>query len=491
MNQAGLLFLKRNDPYSKVWMQITRQRYSHIGFYYIDQEGSDGVPEFVILICDLYHNCEAKWITTYTLSQLINDPLVEELVYRPLIEQSDLSQVTKQEESRLDNLKSAIANIVLKVPTKADTGVESADMTKLVYQIFGVVDGGKEMSSCPVNSVELVNLIFMNLNEWDIFDPREELEPAETGIFSVVNTLPIHNPDTTYRNINYYLGETKFFGPCSKLELPSHLHTTQARYLASANQKSFVTNVISTLIAKLNDDPRFSENISLYIKQVEAGSQDRLSRLEQLVTQLCLSHRCWLQLYDQMVKDKVMGANQVAEIQDWVWQSFNHLLNGDPMTEGLAFQMPQITPGLIALIPVLGREVRPNPNYVVTQLTQQVQDMATALHRGETAQLDINQLIQSVNFLNLSMGLPSNHINTLSTGDATNTPIGCRVNVIGLIDSTGQVPIPPQNHLIFSPDSSYNLNDLTPEVVMFLRKHLSREMTGSPALIKLVGLLGQ
>lgn len=282
---VGLVFVRKDDPYSHFILSVTKQLYSLIGFYYISYQGKKKKTN--IILSDITGIKSSTWMKSFTIKNLIYDANVTELAIKRLAPAIDEKgcidvKVTKEREG---NFKAAIADI-------SALGSETS-VNEWVKQLFGHEIGQPTSGS---TTQEFVNRVTLRMGDWDKIDQDTSISVEGLAKYKKPKFLPktsegknhiffglgkdfkqqeVNNPNASNKAMRSYLRENKVYEPLKRICLPqrNELDRNLRREKSISEQKTFLSKAVSSFVNLLFTDSSFYNTVIDGINQNTMVSQ--------------------------------------------------------------------------------------------------------------------------------------------------------------------------------------------------------------------------
>ena len=266
---VGLVFVRKEDPINLFVLSITKQLYSLIGFYYTTKVS--GVERVNVVLSDVCGIVSSKWMASFTLKNLIYDPLVSLLSVRELCPVLDDKGCVDEAatKKRNGNFKAAIAKIT-------SQGSENS-VREWVKQLIGYEIGQPTSGS---TTVELVNRVILETGNWDkigqngsmsveglVKNKTPDIIPksseGKNHIFTKLGQdfkqVEVNRPNVSNKLIQSYLVDNGVFGPLKHINLPkrNELEVNLRREQSISQHKSFLIEAVSVFVKMLLEDRKF------------------------------------------------------------------------------------------------------------------------------------------------------------------------------------------------------------------------------------------
>ena len=263
----GLIFVKKCDHVSQLFMAITKQEFSSIGIFY----KSESSGETVVLLREVDGIKRPGYLYSgMTLDDLTNDPLTDSVYLRrlkPVLDEHGCPDLEATEDRRTCFRTSSI-NISNKCPHKP--------ITEFIYQLFGhripKETGG-------YTAVEMVNKIIDKMGNFDDFkqgNTKTSIEiPASietdnvgkvkalSTFASSLNQKVVFDPNVANKRLSSYLEKSEIFDDLEKVEVSETSDITKLKALndSSIRLKPFMKSFITTLIDLFFGDNDFCKTM--------------------------------------------------------------------------------------------------------------------------------------------------------------------------------------------------------------------------------------
>lgn len=508
MDQLGLLLICRDDPISRLYTRITREPFSQIGFYYLDLDAESPNKSFDVLIFDLLDESgQIGGSRSTRLENLLKDPLISRIAFRELLGNSSVN--------RAENMRITATNVLLKLSSiKTDPNLftpGSPFFRKIISQLLGIVltEHQQFAESAPVSSLELVNQIFIEIEQWDAFHDPETVLSDETitaqglnlikgeansvGSFleeaaGQLRRLPVFHADPVFRSVRSYLTESRFFGPLTDLTLPAR--NPIFRDLASQEEmkraRPFLVGLTGTFIDLLISDNIFSQKTMIGLNNLREHQDNFLRHLYSMIQQLSEGHHHWIGLFNQILDHRIISTEQIRIMRE---RLSILLFSADPQLNLNTTLIPPSDLNRPRLITLLGSnqtiEESIDPKEIIGMLERMVREICQELNLGKTPSFNLNYLIHLVNRLKELSGDSTESLLPHLQVDGIE-----RINIIGLIDSLDlsrkdfiektRETIPRPNNIILSSTTPIDLSILNYDQLSNLQNQLkSKDQTGS------------
>jgi hypothetical protein len=269
-SSVGLVFVKSDDPVSRLTIAITKQDFSSIGFYYTTTTG--GRKRTNVILMESFGLLAPKWSHDgYTMEDLLNNALVTRVAIKPLKAPGDRSDLSACSAKRLEaNFRAAIAKVLSEGP--------EISIRESLQQLFGQRIDNPTKS---VTNVELVNRVVMMVGQWDSVpqdvsistDAVESLgqtvhniEPNTDGKMRVLQLMvfplmpnEVSNPGVANKTLASYVVPNRLFGDLVDLPIPARnpILVEHVKRDAIAQSRPYLTKVICAFVDMLLTDQEF------------------------------------------------------------------------------------------------------------------------------------------------------------------------------------------------------------------------------------------
>ncbi len=286
LNDAGILFVRSEDPVSWLNISVTKQTYSSMGFYY--RTSASGVDRVQVVMVDVLRMIRPKWLDPgATLDDLIKSDLVSALAIkqlRPILDDKGNIDEEKTEELQ-ECFRAAIA--------KVSCSGHEVSKREYIWQLFG------HRVKCPTSSVtavEMVNRVVELMgrssdvpqqggpspDSTKLLEQPDEFGTNADGKIKVLTMLgatmqqqEVSNPNTANKLIQSYIRDNGLFGELQKLRLPkrNRIDIECAREDAIEVYQPFLSEVSSLFVDMLFHEQGFFETLVSGINQVKDISE--------------------------------------------------------------------------------------------------------------------------------------------------------------------------------------------------------------------------
>lgn len=280
LNDAGILFVRSEDPVSWLNISVTKQTYSSMGFYY--RTTASGVDRVQVVMVDALRMIRPKWLDPgATLDDLIASNLVSALAIkqlRPVLDDEGNVDAEKTEELQ-ECFRAAIA--------KVSCSGHEVSKREYIWQLFG------HRVKCPtpsVTAVEMVNRVVELMgrsadvpqqggsspNSTDLLTQSDEFGTNANGKIKVLTMLgvtmkqqEVSNPNVANKLIQSYIRDNDLFGELQKLKLPKRdrIDVESAREDAIEVYQPFLSEVSALFVDMLFHEQGFFETLVSGINQ--------------------------------------------------------------------------------------------------------------------------------------------------------------------------------------------------------------------------------
>lgn len=298
---VGLFFARKEDPVNLFSLQVTKQLYSLIGFYY--ESKVTGKKRIHIILSDICGIVSSRWMNHFTIENLINDPLVTRLSIRRLCHVLNEDGLVDEELTlrRDADFKAAIAEVTSEGPVNS-----TEDWIK---QMFGYEISQPGRGS---TTVELVNKVIMATGNWEkivssqVFSSLEGVIANESQkpipkntegknyifsrLCSDMKQVQVYQPSVANVMIQNYLVENGVFEPIKHITLPKHsqLELNLRREQSISESKEFLADAVATFVRLLLENKKFFNvvvdgiNANTELRQKQNSKQFKASVLNML-----------------------------------------------------------------------------------------------------------------------------------------------------------------------------------------------------------------
>jgi len=273
---VGLFFARKEDPVNLFALQITKQLYSLIGFYY--ESKVTGKKRIHIILSDICGIVSSQWMNTFTIENLIHDPLITKLSIRklsPILNEDGLidEELTQKRDA---DFKAAIAEVTSQGPVNS-----TEDWIK---QIIGYEISQPGRGS---TTVELVNKVIMRTGNWEKIKLAARIAPGSmegiiknklpkvvpknsagknyifSRLASDLKQIQTYQPNVSNLLMQSYLVENGIFEPIQHLQLPKHtaIEISLRREQSIAESKNFLADAVSTFVRLLLENKKFFDTV--------------------------------------------------------------------------------------------------------------------------------------------------------------------------------------------------------------------------------------
>ncbi len=421
---SGIIFVRREDIYSQIVAAIIKQPFTTIGFYYRTTVTGRSVTQ--VILVDVFQIKTPKWLDEgATLEHLLNDPLISQIAVKGLRPIRNPDQTINEEKTRrLEcDFRTAICLAIVPGP--------EVSLEESLNQLFG------HPVKCPtvsVTAVEMVNRVTMEIGRWEDVPQNGSLSaeamhllksPAilnadHNGRIQMLRILAsnftqqeVCQPDVSDKLMQSYIVSNDLYGDLLYLHIPNRDANLVRKHQDMANclNKDYLGQVANKFMYMLINDELFFKTVlegfnqNRMMEQTDdKAMQDSLIQLastsEELathVTQLITKGEGnYLELMKQILK-----LNTTKECIEQ-----KHCMKLCDNT-----QLPIIKTNRMLLLHKKGQgqEVGEMVKALV-DLRHQVSNVAGAIAGGDTAIIDINHMLYTINYISQCWGLEVNDL---------------------------------------------------------------------------------
>jgi len=409
LSDAGIVFITSNDPISRIIISITKQEFSSIGFYY--KTSSTGIPQIRIITVDIFGVRTPDWlIPGDTIYDLINNPLISQIAVKKLkpILFPDGS-VDKEKTSQLHtNFRTALAQVM---------GMKNEmSMRDSIAQLFGYP---LNTSMCGQTAIDMVNRVIYLIGRWNDVPPNDSISLESLDLLhppdhdqlkfnskvqlmgylsSTLNSVPVTNPDSQYRQIQSYIVSNNLLDELLYLTLPVYSDVKKEKALSESIifYRPYLTRAISTFIDMLLTDYEFFKIVIDGIARGKIKDDIDYSILKNYIKDLYHSNYYSLsKIHDSLVKCHIP-----LDLLHNLYQSF--ISNNQNLKLIFPDDSSLSSPSFSSVSSDKIILLSDNPtvfNSALTYLHSQLQNALLSIDSGQMLYFDLNSLISSVNSL--------------------------------------------------------------------------------------------
>jgi hypothetical protein len=149
MKDFGLIFVRGNDPISKMTMKISGYNYSSVGFFYPSTLTGDG--EHMVMLIDIFGMATPSWMhQNYTLNKLMSNDLISKIAIRELLP-------ILNQDLTINNVKTLKLQNCFRTALTSIINIEELTLQESIYNLF---DFHSEKTS--VKKIEEIIYTFLN-----------------------------------------------------------------------------------------------------------------------------------------------------------------------------------------------------------------------------------------------------------------------------------------------------------------------------------------
>jgi predicted DNA-binding antitoxin AbrB/MazE fold protein len=408
LNGVGLVFVRKEDPINLFVLSVTKQLYSLIGFYY--STNVSGKKQINVILSDVCGIVSSEWTGSFTLNNLIYDDLVTQLSVRELLPVLDDNGCVDEEatKKRNGNFKAIIAKI-----TNSSMGSKVVPR-EWVKQLFGYEI---PQPTAGYSSVEFVNSVIMETQNWDKIKQNGKISveglsknvtpglipktsEGKNHIFTKLGgefkQVTVNKPNVANKLIQSYLAENGVFGPLKSICLPNRelLSVNLRREQSISQHKHFLTKAVSAFVKMILEDKKF-------FNVVVDGINHNTIMGNQVDEKLKASVYDVLQTGNELVCNVVSmldtGKINYDDLDDLIKKYKHKVTHTLKATELTLNHAPSLKDNGEKIIIVYEGESQFEDN--LQQLYTQLKKVKSDLNKGKSPKLNVNTLIENVNYL--------------------------------------------------------------------------------------------
>ncbi|PCJ28996.1 MAG: hypothetical protein COA94_02945 [Rickettsiales bacterium] len=299
INDAGIIFIQRNDPISTLAMSISKEKYSSMGFYY--KTNASGRSETKVLYVEVLKMHRPKLGESgATIEDLVSDDLVTLLSIKKL-RPSIVDGVIDEIETR--KIQEYFRIAIAKVTSNESKNTES----ELVYQLLGYRD--KSDVKC-LSIMEMVNEVVKLMGRSSdvplqsskqklgikTFHNKSKIDGGIEGKFGLISMFGSsfsQSESDTNKPIHSYSKDNELFGELLNIKLPDRIpiDVKLAKIREIKIYQPILIKMSTIFIDMLLNNQRFFDTLSKGIVQdnvsieIVRGFSDDFTKLFTLISQ--------------------------------------------------------------------------------------------------------------------------------------------------------------------------------------------------------------
>lgn len=272
-NEAGIIFVSVEDPYSCLTRSISKCEYSAIGFY--APSTSTGVLKIIVTLVDLFGVEKPSWLSSgCTLDRLIKNPLVTRLAIKPL-------RLNSTDPHKIRAAQSKFRACIC----RGTEMVKKPSLEETIFSLFGYncnrSSRGDDQQQPCITGVDLVNQVISLYGELDKIQPGssinlstlDELQkirdyPDQLSVIGMMG-LPFSCNGSDIVDISTYIVDTNLFGDLTEITLPKHdplVVESEKRRILNL-YRPYLTKGLSTFVDLLMSHPDFFLCVTQRLKE--------------------------------------------------------------------------------------------------------------------------------------------------------------------------------------------------------------------------------
>jgi len=468
LHGCGLLFINTRDPLHQTFKAISKSPAPLVAIWY--QTNYDGTTAHDVVFIDPYLGLmRSSYLTSnLTIEELIKNPAVEQICVKRFKPVYDINGEVDQEQT--DRLQTKFRYSVAKVTAN----FKPAGKKQTIAQIFNYTSNQNYEG---ITSTMYINKIFM---EMDIFDqiPNQSINSYSPNSLLMLkdsndsfiqfmshlglkfNSAEINNNDfdETSKDLQSYLLDEKFFEEPKFLHMIEHSDEVkdQSYKYAIKVYTPYLSDLAKTLIEMMSEDSHF---FKLVIDGVNKGQITDIEQSDALINIIKSLNANQYDLFKLIEKHSLDHSTSISNYIE-LFERYTDLYNDSNKLVKSDTEIDlnlNIGPGLASFDAgdLNHDKIKQELNFI-TNLTLNIKE---CVQSNQTPQIDLNKLIDSVNYLQQCLSNDHKQIEYVNNNKSYNATITTQSDSINkksiklMLNNSTRIKLPCYNPDLSSFDS--------------------------------------